>query len=212
MRAEALASLSELKSLSARCTSACAAEDALARQVSTLQSSLSDWKARYAALSAGRPAPPAHALPQPDVRDAAYDHPNGHIPAEALAAFQLAVDELLCLLRTGRPGDALDYMSTMVARVRAVTQPATGGGEAEERAKSRVAVAANGLITAASAHADAHGLLPVGLVDAAAAGLGGAVVELCRASGVRRAEPLVEMEPLPLAMIASALSAEPPMD
>jgi len=191
VRAEALAALSELKSLSARCTSAVAAEDTLARQANTLKSDLSMWKARYTALRAGRPHSPepsgarAHALPRPDVRDAAFSRPDGRVPAEALAGFQLAIDELLFIARAGSSAQPLDFMREIVARVRDVTASA-GQEEAEERAKARTAAAANVLISAASAHADAHGLLPVGLVDAAASNLSAAIVELCRASGVAR--------------------------
>lgn len=191
VRAEALAALSELKSLSARCTSAVTAENALARQVNTLKSDLTMWKARYTALKASHShsttesGAPAHALPRPDVRDAAFLRPDGRIPAEALAGFQLTIDELLFIVRTGGSARPLEFMREVVARVRDVTASA-GQEESEERAKARVTATANVLISAASAHADAHGLLPVGLVDAAAANLSAAVVEVCRASGVAR--------------------------
>lgn len=197
-----------MRVLASRSSDATDREETLHQQISELQAAVEASKTRYAktkaqlrnmrAISTGilyasQPSAGHYA------KDAALRDPAGMVTDVAVTNYQIAVDELLKISREQQPRAVLDYMRTIVASVRSVTTEidaslaaARTAGSTDEPArkritkhKSRVAGAANILITAARNYATGNGLSPVSLVDVAVSNLTAAVVELVKLAKIR---------------------------
>jgi hypothetical protein len=208
VRAEAAQALQEMRLLASRSNEATDREETLHQQINELQAAVEASKTRYAktkaqlrnmrAISTGilyasQPSAGHYA------KDAALRNPAGMVTDVAVTNYQIAVDELLKISREQQPRAVLDFMRTIVASVRSVTAEVdtslaaaiTAGSTDDQtrrrmmKQKSRVASAANTLITAARNYATGNGLSPVSLVDVAVSNLTAAVVELIKLAKVR---------------------------
>lgn len=227
VRQDAAQNLQELRRLAEESAHTMDREETLQQQVTQLESSVADWKGRYTKAKAqlrnlraiSTPFLPGTVTVPGSLTDRAgaetVTDPNGLVKDTSVTQYQIAVDELLQITHSGDPTAVLDYMRTIVASVRAVTEdivsaipasstsatptaqimpgpfvPSTSSSTADSsrrhsKLKSRVSAAANNLITAAKNYSSSQGLSPVSLVDAAANNLTAAVVELVKEVKVR---------------------------
>jgi hypothetical protein len=127
-------------------------------------------------------------------KDDGFTRPDGLVKDVHITKFQIAIDELLHIARTGEPSAVLDYMKAVVVAVRSITQDIaststnTKDDETSQRRaklKSNVSATANNVITASKNFATSNGISPVSLLDAAASHLTAAVVELVRTVKIR---------------------------
>jgi hypothetical protein len=214
VRRDASQWLQEMKTLSARSDGAIEKEERMAHQVSSLETELKEWKARYARTKTQLRTLKASSiglasLVSPDItnyaRDASYTMPDGLVKDVHVTKFQLSIDELLQVARRSDPEQILESMKYVVKCVRAITgdidhtplsqlqspsssvngDGSTSPDKQQTKLKSRVSATANNLITASKNHASSAGLCPVSLLDAAASHLSTAVVELVKHVKVR---------------------------
>ena len=172
-------------------------EDKLQADVQRLEAELKEWKAKYmrakTQLRSVRTSTPGLNLPGADMHkrgrdDTLYDD-AGVVKDVHVTNFQMSIDELLRLARSGDPSAVLSHMKIVVLAVRNITtdiDQASSAVKDEEtfskmsKLKGRVSATANNVITASKNYAAAGGLSPVSLLDAAASHLTAAVVDLVR--------------------------------
>jgi hypothetical protein len=199
VRHEAAGFLKEMKSLSDRHGSNWEREEKLSKDVHRLEKEVQEWKSRYARtktqLRSMRASSIGLSIQQPDasrhVKDGVFTQPDGVVKDVHVTKFQIAIDELLRVARSGEPSAVLDHMKSVVVAVRHITQDIDAAPAKQDVAqqrtklKSKVSANANNLITAAKNYVQASGLSPVSLLDAAASHLTSAVVELVKTVKIR---------------------------
>ena len=181
-------------------------EDKLQADVQRLEAELKEWKSKYVRaktqLRSVRASSLGLTIPGADVNkrardDALYDE-TGAVKDVHVTRFQISIDELLKIARSGQPTAVLDHMKTVVLAVRNITTDIEQSSSAvldEETAKKRtklkgrVSATANNVITASKNYAAAGGLSPVSLLDAAASHLAAAVVDLVRTVKIKPTPP-----------------------
>ena len=181
-------------------------EEKLHHDVQRLKEEVKEWKARYATtktqLRNARASSLGLSISRPDIgrttRDDSFRHEQGLVKDVHITKFQISVDELLKVARTGEPASVLDYMKAVVIAVRSITNdidlsgPANKDDEVSKRRvklKAKVSATANNVITACKNFAQAGGISPVSLLDAAASHLTAAVVDLVRTVKIRPTPP-----------------------
>lgn len=179
-------------------------EERLSSQMAHLQEEVHAWKDRYMKTKAQQRNMHASTngitIEPPSARKAAsegaFSSATGLVKDVHVTKFQIAIDELLHVARTGDPSSVLDQMKPVVVSVRHITRDAgeSSGGKTDatglrSKLTMRVAATANNLITASKNFSAANGLSPVSLLDAAASHLAAAVVELIRTVKVRPTPP-----------------------
>ncbi|KAI9821120.1 MAG: component of the polarisome [Pycnora praestabilis] len=192
--------LNEMKSLSDRSGQSWEREEHLLHQVSRLEQEVKEWKGRYArtksqlrifhASSMGMSIQQQNAGQY--ARDGGFTRPDGLVKDVHVTRFQMSIDELLRMARTGEPSSVLEYMKSVVASVRQITQDVDEASASDDqipqlrsKLKIRVSATANNLITASKNFSASNGVSPVSLLDAAASHLSAAVVELIRMVKIR---------------------------
>jgi hypothetical protein len=192
--------LQEMKSLSEQSGANWEREEKLVREVHRLEEEVKGWKSRYAktktqlrhlrvsslGLSGHRPNISI------SVKENELTSAHGLVKDVHVTKFQMSIDELLRIARSGEPSRVLEQMKGVVLAVRRITQDIEASqGEGDEpaqsrsKAKSRVSATANNLITASKNFVNSNGISPVSLLDAAASHLAAAVVELVRDVKIR---------------------------
>lgn len=182
----------------------------LLTRVQTLQTEVTEWKARYAktktSLRSLKATSMSLTVDQPSaadtVQDAGFTSPTGLIKDVHITTYQTAITELLHLARSPDHTAPFNHMRALVSAVSAVVKDvdaASAGVEepvAKEHAKlkKQVSRATNNLITTSKTFAASNGLSPLSLVDAAASDLTTAVVGLVRVVKITetKAEELVD--------------------
>ncbi|KAI9844647.1 MAG: component of the polarisome [Thelocarpon superellum] len=203
VRRETAAFLKEMKMLSDRSDQSWEREERLVGQLAQLEGDVKEWKSRYARAktqvrhmraSIGLAGKTASVGAQ--ARSGEFIRPDGLVKDVHVTKFQIAIDELLHIARSGEPSAVLEHMQSVVLSVRHITHDlgdaTSGDGDlARQRGKvlARVSATANNLITAAKNFSSSQGISPVSLVDAAASHLTAAVVELLRLVKVRPSPP-----------------------
>jgi hypothetical protein len=187
--------LQEMKSLSEQSGANWEREEKLVREVHRLEEEVKGWKSRYAKTKTQLRHLRASSLGlsghRPDigmsVKENELTSADGLVKDVHVTKFQMSIDELLRIARSGEPSRVLEQMKGVVLAVRRITQDIeTSQGEGDEpaqsrsKAKSRVSATANNLITASKNFANSNGISPISLLDAAASHLTAAVVELVR--------------------------------
>jgi hypothetical protein len=198
VRREAQEFLREMRVLSERTGSSWEREDQLAAQVDRLEEEVKDWRNRYARTKTQLRSLRASSIGLTMQQDAAqyakesgFTQDNGLVKDVHVTKYQISIDELLRTARTGDPASVVDYMKSVVVSVRTITQDIEESSQGSEppqellKLKSRVSATANNLITASKNFANAKGVSPVSLLDAAASHLSAAVVELIRTVKIR---------------------------
>lgn len=199
VRREAQEFLREMRMLSERSTQSYEREEQLSNTVNKLEDEVKDWRNRYARTKTQLRSLRASSIGlqiQQDAakyaKDSGFTSPDGSVKDVHVTKFQISIDELLKIARTGEPPRVIEFMKSVVVNVRRITQDideSQPGSEdlAQQQAKlkSRVSATANNLITASKNFAGAAGLSPVSLLDAAASHLTSAVVELVRTVKIR---------------------------
>ena len=200
VRREASGFLKEMKEMSDRSGSAWDREEKLSKEVHRLEQEVKEWKARYAKtktqLRHMRASSTGLAIPQPNagrhVKDGGLTQSNGVVKDVHVTKFQISIDELLRVARSGEPALVLDHMKAVVVAVRHITQDMDGASPRDEeetqkrnKLKAKISATANNLITAAKNYVHANGLSPISLLDAAASHLASAVVQLVRTVKIR---------------------------
>ncbi|KAI9728388.1 MAG: component of the polarisome [Chrysothrix sp. TS-e1954] len=214
VRQDATRHLQEMRDLSERSMRRPENEQKLAKQVADLEASVQSWKTRYTKtrtqLRDLRAGSMASYLQNPTAAQftgkggpAKYNDPKGMVRDVSVTKFQLSIDELMGISRSGEPKAVLEYMRRIVEAVRAVTGDSDAAAkslkETEEMSKrrtkfkNRIAAATNHLITTAKTYAQSGGMAPVSLVDAAAGHVTSAVVDFVRVVKVRPS-PVKELE------------------
>ena len=205
VRRETSSLLTEMKAISDQSAGNWEREERLVQQVHTLEEEVRDWKARYAAVATQAGGPllgSASLIPIRDVspgnQDGSLHRANGLIPDICLTHFHIALDSTL---RTARISDAksvLDSMKNVVVAVRAVCHDLPDSASSSDtvglqqvKARIRVSATTTNFITAAKNFAQAEGLSPISLLDAAASHVAAAIVDLVRLVGMR---PATEVE------------------
>jgi hypothetical protein len=201
VRKQATIYLDEMRSMAEHGGGDLAAEERLQADVARLQNEADDWKAKYIrartlmrgmrASSMGQTF--ANTNVQQNARDGGLYENNGLVKDVHITSFQVAIDELLRVARNDCMA-VLDQMKTVVLAVRSITtdiEAATPSLKDEDatkkraKLKSKVSATANNLITASKNYAQAQGLSPVSLLDAAASHLTASIVDLVRNVKIR---------------------------
>lgn len=181
-------------------------EEKLHQDVHKLEEEVKEWKARYAKtktqLRNARASSLGLSIARQDAghfaRDDAFRDEQGLVKDVHITKFQISIDELLRIARSGEPTAVLEYMKPVVFAVRSITQDidaASPTGKEDEMSKRRlklkakVSATANNVITACKNFAAAGGISPVSLLDAAASHLTTAVVELVKTVKIRPTPP-----------------------
>ena len=200
VRQEASGFLQEMKAMSQQSGSNWEREEKLTRDTHRLEGEVKEWKTRYAKTRAQlgnvRTSSFGLAGQRTDVGAFAKQHelnqPDGLVKDIHVTRFQMAIDELLRIARSGEPLQILDQMKGVVVAVRQITQDIetsqTRGDvptQLRGKVKTRVSTTANNLITASKNFANSNGLSPVSLLDAAASHLTASVVDLIRTVKIR---------------------------
>ncbi|MCJ1281019.1 component of the polarisome [Xylographa opegraphella] len=200
VRLEASTFLSEMKAISDRSGQNWEREEKLSHEVHRLEDEVKEWKSRYARtktqLRTVRTASMGLAIQSPGAiqtaKDGSLTRQDGLVRDVHVTKFQIAIDEVLRIARVGEGPSVIEYMKAVVLAIRAICQDisdsvAPDDDLAQQRARLRanVSATANNFITAAKNFAQAHGLSPVSLLDAAASHLAAAVVELVRTVKIR---------------------------
>ncbi|KAJ5103848.1 hypothetical protein N7532_004377 [Penicillium argentinense] len=195
VRREASEFLMEMKSLTAQSHSNWEREEQLATDVHRLEAEVNDWKHRYAKAKSQlrhlRTSSGGISDSRPDASILAKEHElvqaDGVVKDIHVTKFQMSIDELLRVARFEDSKTVLHQIKFVVMAIRHMIQdvdqappPVDGTATLRIKAKSRVSVTANNMITAARNFASSSGLSPVSLLDAAASHLSTAVVELVR--------------------------------
>lgn len=191
--------LSEMKSLAAKSHD----NEALQKKVHQLEVEIQEWKSRYSKTKAQvrslRSSVYGNGIMQPAIEttNPFVDETHGLVEDVSLTKFQLAMDEYLLKSRGSEHSQLLHYLHQVIVATRQVTQDVkeeTGGAGADYRRpllanlSSVVSKTANQLITCSKNHATSAGLLPIYLLDASAANLACAVIELVKVAKIRSAE------------------------
>ena len=215
VRREASQFLQEMRILSEQSTEALEKEERLLDQVSQLGREVREWKSRYAKAKTRERSLRASTLGLPSANGASPQYsqfmsPDGLVKDFHVTNYQLAIDELLQLVRKQDASNAINNcMKQVVMGVRRISNDvdtvATPDGtlnstmmgdlKDQARAKMRLSQTCNNLITAVKNHASADGLSPVSLVDAASSNLTAAVIDMLRLVKIRPT-PLEELERL----------------
>ena len=225
VRDEATMLLQEMRDLSQQNDEAIEQEEKLAAQVSKLEKEIDEWRQRYARLKAQNKSLRASQMGlglQTSFDASALFRKDGAMSEGGLVKdvdvtrYQMSVEELLRVARQSSTGAMLDSVKNVVVCVQSITaaigtdgyptpsaSPLTSEHGAQApmsvaKLKARVTGTANSLITQTKLHANAAGLSPVALLDAAASNLTAAVVELIKAVGIR-ASPKSELEDIEIA-------------
>ncbi|KAI9757792.1 MAG: component of the polarisome [Chaenotheca gracillima] len=200
VRQEATHFLNEMKVLSDQDRQSWEKEEQLVGRIDQLEKEAADWKSRYARTKTQmrnlRASSIGLSVPPPDAgqyaKDGGFASPNGLVKDVHVTKFQIAIDELLRIARSGEPVLVLDYIKSVVMSVRYITHDITSASSADDagaplrnKLKARVSATANNLTTAAKNFAASNGISPISLLDAAASHLTSAVVELVRAVKIR---------------------------
>ncbi|KAH8693782.1 putative cell polarity protein [Talaromyces proteolyticus] len=207
VRRDAATFLKEMRAMSERSNATWEREEKLSRDVNRLEEEVKEWKSRYikakTQLRHLRTSSVGISNFRPDVGNFAKENelmqPNGMVKDTHVTKFQISIDELLRTARSGEPGLVLEQMKVVVVTVRHIINDmeASQNGEelpfAQKRAKSKVSVTANNLITASKNFASSSGLSPISLLDAAASHLSTAIIELLRLVKIC-ASPAEELE------------------
>ncbi|KAI9823250.1 MAG: component of the polarisome [Phylliscum demangeonii] len=206
VRREASNFLAEMKSLAEQCGQSWEKEEALLHSVGRLEQEVDMWKTRCArstgqlrGLRSSSSIGPQVALPNAGrYAHADFISASGRIKDVHVTQFQLAIDELVQAVHGDPPSPAvLTPMRAVVVCARHITRdvgsvPASGDssgsselGEQLKRLKTRLSSCANNLMATCKSYARSDGLSPVSLVDAAAASLAAAVVDIIQTAKVR---------------------------
>ncbi|MCJ1420139.1 component of the polarisome, partial [Xylographa parallela] len=193
VRQEASMFLNEMKAISDRSGQNWEREEKLSHAVHRLEDEVKEWKTRYARtktqLRTVRTASMGLAIQSPNAiqtsKDGSLTRQDGLVRDVHVTKFQIAIDEVLRIARVGEPSSVIEYMKAVVLAIRAICQDITDSVAPDDelapqraRLRANVSATANNFITAAKNFAQAHGLSPVSLLDAAASHLAAAVVEL----------------------------------
>ena len=206
VRHQATEYLNEMRAMADGSGSNFEREEKLHHDVQRLEEELKEWKARYAKtktqLRNARASSLGLSISRPDAgratRDEAFRHEQGLVKDVHITKFQIAIDELLRVARSGESSAVLEHMKAVVIAVRSITGDVDAAGPVnkdEEVAKRRIKLkakvsnTANNVITACKNFATAGGISPVSLLDAAASHLTTAVVDLVRTVKIRPTPP-----------------------
>jgi hypothetical protein len=200
VRREASSFLKEMRAMSDRSNSNWEREEKLSRNVNRLEEEVKEWKGRYARAKTQLRHLRATSIGisgfRQDVETVAKENElmqqDGLVKDVHVTKFQVSIDELLRIARSGEPALLMEQIKTVVVSVRHITQDletGQGGGDEnpilQKKAKTKVSATANNLITASKNFANSNGLSPVSLLDAAASHLTAAVVDLVRMVKIR---------------------------
>jgi myosin heavy subunit len=195
VRRDAANFLKEMRAMSERSNATWEREEKLSRDVNRLEEEVKEWKSRYinakTQLRHLRSSVVGISGMRSDVGSLAKENeliqPTGLVKDTHVTKFQVSIDDLLRVARSGEPPLVLDQVKVVIVAVRHVTGDVEAsfpeGAELphnEKKAKSRVSATANNLITASKNFANSSGLSPVSLLDAAASHLSIAIIELLR--------------------------------
>jgi predicted nucleic acid-binding Zn-ribbon protein len=198
VRREAQEFLREMRMISQQSGATWERQSQMEKTIESLEHEVREWQNRYArtktqlrdmrGTSAGLEVDQDAAK---YVREKGFVEDTGLVKDIHVTKFQLAIDDLLRRARADSPERVIDAMKAVVVSVRRITKDIDGSAQSGEAAmqhqklKSRVSSTANNLITASKNFASSAGISPVSLLDAAAAHLVAAVVELLRAAKIR---------------------------
>jgi len=200
VRQEAFTFLNEMKALSDRSGQSWEREEKLVQQLHRLEEEVSEWKGRYARIKTQlrtlHTTSMGMAIHPPDARQHAKDggltQQDGLVKDVHVTKFQIAVDGVLRIARTGEPQAVINSMKSVVAAVRNICQDITDSASSDDelqqqrdKLRSNVSGTANNFITASKNYAQSNGISPISLLDAAASHLAAAVVELVRTVKIR---------------------------
>ena len=196
VKQEASSFLEEMKVISERSTKNYEHEEKLEQQVHRLEEEGKEWKSRYARvktqLRTMRTNSMGLALQQPDARQytkgGAFTHEDGLVKDIHVTKFQIAIDEVLRIARIEEPPAILDHMKMVIAAIRLICQDVSDDAPSDTdplsspktKLRTKVSATANNFITASKNFAQANGLSPVSLLDAAASHLASAVIDLVK--------------------------------
>ena len=204
VKQEAADFLNQMKALSERSNESHEREENLVRQVHRLEKDVHEWKNRYARKKTQtrtlRASTMITSLQQADAGQMAKSKDlraqDGLIKDIHVMRFQMAIDELLQSARGEESNAVLSYVKTVVMAVRDITLDLGDVKSSQDEANShvlrlrvKVSATANNLITASKNFANAKGLSPVSLLDAAASHLASSIIELIRLVKVRPTPP-----------------------
>ncbi|QIW99514.1 hypothetical protein AMS68_005032 [Peltaster fructicola] len=211
VRAESLANLLEMRQLSQQNDEAVEREEQLASQVSVLKREAEEWRDRYARVKVQNKSLRASTMglglhtsfSDGDLREQGLISPDGLVKAVDMTKFQLTIDDLLKSARQIDTTAMIESVRQVTFSVQSITSdigtdgyptpspsphsPDSPAAVSVARLKARVTGTANSLITATKQHANAGGLSPVALLDAAASNLTASVIELVKAVGIKPA-------------------------
>lgn len=195
VRVEAQNLLQEMKAIADQKGVSWEQEQALVDQVARLQAEVEEWKNRYSRTKTQLRSVRASSIGltiQPHMKhDGQHDSPDGLVRDVHVTKFQIAIDELLRIARSEKPAETIEYTKNVIKAVLKITKDiddSVPGGKLnnqQARLKQRVSNTANNLFIASKNFADAKGLSPVSLLDAAASHITTAVVELVRTVKIR---------------------------
>ncbi|EPS30374.1 hypothetical protein PDE_05325 [Penicillium oxalicum 114-2] len=201
VRREASGFLTEMRNLTTQHHTNLEREERLSVDVHRLENEVNEWKDRYAKAKSQlrhlRISSSSLADHKPDVSKlVAQEHellqPDGVVEDLHVTKFQICIDEFLRVARSDDPQQVSRQVKDVVVAIRRIMHdvdqapsPTDGSAAMRNKAKGRVAVTANNVITAARNFARSSGLSPVSLLDAAASHLSTAVVELIRLVKIR---------------------------
>ncbi|KAL8760575.1 MAG: hypothetical protein Q9184_003246 [Pyrenodesmia sp. 2 TL-2023] len=201
VKQEAAGFLNEMRMLSERSNQTYEREEALVHRVHLLEEQTEEWKTRYARAKAQLRTIRTSSIPlqQPDFKQLAKAgdliQEDGLVEDIHVTRFQVAIDEMLRVARTGNPESVLPQVRQAVVAIRYISQDIGAPGQEEViRVKNKVSATANNLITASKNFATSKGLSPVSLLDAATSHLSTAVVELIRIVKIRPS-PAGDLDP-----------------
>lgn len=195
VRREASEFLMEMKTLTAQNHATWEREEHLANQVHRLEAEVNEWKHRYAKSKAQlrhlRTSSGGIGDHRPDASVVAKEHElvqaDGVVKDIHVTKFQMSIDELLRVARFEDSREVLPQIKFVILAIRNMIRdvdqappPVDDSATMRMKAKGRVSVTANNMITAARNFASSSGVSPVSLLDAAASHLCTAVVELIR--------------------------------
>lgn len=205
VRQEASVFLNEMRTMAESGGANWEREEKLTRDVARLEEEVKEWKSRYARSKAQlrsiRATSIGLSIPRVDpnrfAKDSEFAQQDGLVKDVHVTKFQIAIDELLQIARSGEPTSVLDYMKAVVMAVRHITQDidAAHGSKEDEatqrriKLKAKVSATANNIITASKNFASSNGISPISLLDAAASHLTSAVVDLIRTVKIRPTPP-----------------------
>lgn len=214
VRRQASDFLLEMRALSEESQSNWEREERLSSEVRRLETEVKEWQNRYAKAKTQlrhlRTSTVGIADSRPDVGAFAKENEllqhDGLVKDMHVTNFQISIDELLHVARSEDPSRVLQQMKVTIMAVRRIIQDVETLENHEHpvspvlvKIKSRVPATANNMITASRNFANANGLSPVSLLDAAASHLSAAVIELIRLVKIRPtpADELEEDDDIP---------------